>query len=52
MEQEKIDIKQLTNDDILDLYSTIEEHINYLNQKIIVPEIETSEEKSEDDTNE
>ena len=52
MEQEIIDLKQLTNDDILNLYSTIEEHLNYLEQKIIVPEVETNEEESEDDTNE
>ena len=52
MEQEKIDFKHLSNDDILNLYSRIEEHIDYLNQNIIVPEEETSEEKSGDDENE
>ena len=46
MEQEIKDLKQLTNDDLLALYSTIQDHINYLNQQVIVPE-EEIEEKDE-----
>ena len=41
MEQEIKDIKELTNDDLLILYSSIQDHIKYLNEQIIILEEET-----------
>ena len=35
MKQEINDIKELTNDDLLNLHSAIQEHIKYLSEQII-----------------
>ena len=52
MEDEIKDMKQLTNDELLTLYTAINDHISYLNQQIIEPIVEENEEKSEGETDE
>lgn len=51
MEQEIKDMKELTNDDLLNLHSAIQEHIKYLREKIITLEDE-KEENTGGDSNE
>lgn len=43
MEQEIKDIKELTDDDLLNLYSVIQEHIKYLSEQIITLEDDKEE---------
>ena len=48
MEREIKDFKQLTNDDLLTLYSAISDHINYLNRQILTVEEDNKEENGGD----
>ena len=43
MKQEINDIKELTNDDLLNLHSAIQEHIKYLSEQIITLDDEKEE---------
>lgn len=35
-----LDLKELSNDDLMDFYSKVDEHIKYLNNSIIIEEEE------------